>query len=84
MLLLGVAEMSNHLLLERPATSVTGPSNILCLAHKIEPNVLAVIAWYREVPINELGGQCAQQLVAQGHTDAVIAFLTAIVSGKRD
>lgn len=75
--------MSNKLVLNQPELSQIGPIAILSLAREIEPDALAAMAWYREVPIDELGGRPAQQLFAQGQAQAVIAFLMSIVRGER-
>lgn len=58
-------------------------STVLELARLIEPNMAAVITWYLHVPIRELGNLSARQLVEQGRTDAVIAFLREIWRGER-
>jgi hypothetical protein len=77
------AVMSSRLVLNQPTLSQIGPTAILSLAREIEPDALAAMAWYREVPIKELGNRPAQQLFAQGQAQAVIAFLTSIVRGER-
>ncbi|RUL78832.1 hypothetical protein [Dyella choica] len=58
-------------------------NTVLELARLVEPNMAAVITWYFHVPIAELGNLSARQLVEQGRTDAVVAFLKAICCGDR-
>jgi hypothetical protein len=57
---------------------------VLRVAAGIEPDPPAMMAWYRQTPIAELGYLTAEQLVALGRTDAVIAFLQSIRKGSRD
>lgn len=57
---------------------------LLQIAAAIEPNRARAINWYRQVPIAELGHLTAEQLVALGRTDAVIAFLRSVQDGARD
>lgn len=54
------------------------------LALSIENDTACIEAWYRSVPIRELGGLTAQQLVSQGNSTLVIGFLRSIRSGERD
>jgi hypothetical protein len=40
------------------------------------------IFWFRNTPIAEFAHQTAEQLVAAGKTEAVIAYLQSIASGS--
>jgi hypothetical protein len=57
---------------------------VLRIAAGIEPDPPTMMAWYRQTPIAELGHLTAEQLVALGRTDALIAFLQSIREGSRD
>jgi len=55
---------------------------VLRVAAEVEPDPVEVMEWYRTTPIRELGGLCAEQLVALGRVEMVIGFLRAI--GRED
>lgn len=57
---------------------------VLRLAAAIEPDAEAMMDWYVQTPIAELGHLTARKLVGLGRADAVIAFLQSIRSGVRD
>jgi hypothetical protein len=40
------------------------------------------IFWYRNAPIPEFGHRTAEQIVAEGKTDAIIRYLTSIAAGS--
>jgi hypothetical protein len=40
------------------------------------------IFWYRNTPIPEFGHRTAEQIVAEGKTDAIIRYLTSITAGS--
>ena len=40
------------------------------------------IFWFRNTPIPEFGHRMAETIVAEGKTDAVIAYLTSIAAGS--
>jgi hypothetical protein len=40
------------------------------------------IFWFRNTPIPEFGHRTAETIVAEGKTDAVIAYLTSIAAGS--
>jgi hypothetical protein len=54
---------------------------VLRVAAEIEPNPAVVMDWYRWTPIRELGNLSAEQLVALGRAEMVIAFLRSIRDG---
>ncbi len=56
---------------------------VLRVAAEIEPDRAAVMEWYRCTPIRELGDLSAEQLVALGRAEMVIAFLRSIRDGLR-
>ncbi|MHA6205636.1 hypothetical protein ACXU4B_14525 [Dyella soli] len=56
---------------------------VLRVAAEIEPRPAAVMEWYRATPIAELGQLTAEQLVALGRAEVVIAFLRSIRDGTR-
>jgi hypothetical protein len=56
---------------------------VLRAAARLEPDPGRAVAWYRDVPIAELGSRTANELVALGQGDAVTAFLGAIADGRR-
>ncbi|WP_109124516.1 hypothetical protein [Dyella sp. C11] len=68
----------------RRAPSLAATLAVLESARKIESSFYDSLAWYREVPIAELGGLTARELVAQGRAEHVIGFLRAIQRGDRD
>ncbi|HEX7816663.1 hypothetical protein [Dyella sp.] len=47
-------------------------------AARIEPDVINLLRWYVEDPIDSLGGRTAEQLVASGHGQLVVRFLRHI------
>lgn len=57
--------------------------DVLRTAARLEPDPGRAMAWYRDVPIAELGSRTANELVALGQSDAVTAFLRAIADGRR-
>lgn len=56
---------------------------VLRVAAEVEPCPKAVVRWYRHTPIRELGNLSAEQLVALGRAEMVIAFLRSIRDGMR-
>jgi hypothetical protein len=56
---------------------------VLRVAAEIEPDPVAMMAWYRRTPIRELGNLPAEALVALGRTEIVITFLRSIRDGRR-
>jgi hypothetical protein len=56
---------------------------VLRVAAEIESSPAAVMEWYRKTPIEELGQFTAEQLVALGRSEVVIAFLRSIRDGAR-
>lgn len=56
---------------------------VLRVAAEIEPRPTAVMEWYRRTPIRELGNLSAEQLVALGRAEMVIAFPSSIRDGTR-
>lgn len=64
--------------------SLSATLAVLELARKIEPGVVTAMHWYRNVPITELGDLSAQQLVARGRAESVVAFLKSILRGDRE
>jgi hypothetical protein len=59
-------------------------SVVLELAQMIEPRLAAAMTWYLHTPIKELGYLTARQLVDQGCSESVVAFLKSICRGERD
>lgn len=57
---------------------------VLRTAAQIEPDPHTTMDWYRRTPIAELGYLTAEQLVALGRTEALIAFLQSVLEGARD
>lgn len=57
---------------------------VLRVAAQIEPEPAAVLDWYHQVRIAELGHLTAEQLVSLGHAEAVVAFLCSARDGERD
>lgn len=57
---------------------------VLRSAVEVEPSPMAVMQWYRSTPIMELGGLCAEELVAMGRAEVVIGFLHSLRDGERD
>jgi hypothetical protein len=57
---------------------------VLRMAAMIEPDPPTMLAWYREIPIAELGSLTAEQLVMLGRAEAVVAFLQSVRDGARD
>ncbi|KLD66143.1 hypothetical protein [Dyella japonica] len=56
---------------------------VLRVAAEVESSPAAVMEWYRNTPIEELGQFTAEQLVASGRAEVVIAFLRTILDGAR-
>jgi hypothetical protein len=56
---------------------------VLRIAAEVESSPASVMEWYQKTPIAELGQFTAEQLVALGRADLVIAFLTSIRDGAR-
>lgn len=56
---------------------------VLRTAAEIERDSARLYAWYMDARIAELGDLTAQQLVALGRADAVIAFLGQVRDGAR-
>ena len=57
---------------------------VLRAAAELEPNPDLVVTWYRETPIAALGQLTAEQLVAIGRAELVVAFLRSIRSTRHD
>ena len=57
---------------------------VLRMAAMIEPDPPAMLAWYTETPIVELGCLTAEQLVMLGRAEAVVVFLQSVRDGARD
>jgi hypothetical protein len=57
---------------------------VLRVAAQIEADPAAVMSWYRHTRIAELGHLTAEQLVALGRAEAVVAFLCSVHGGERD
>ena len=57
---------------------------VLRAAAELEPNPALIVAWYRETPITAPGQLTAEQLVAMGRAELVVAFLRRIYSSARD
>jgi RNA recognition motif-containing protein len=51
-------------------------------AYEVTENRERTIFWFRNTPIAEFAHQTAEQLVATGKTEAVIAYLQSIASGS--
>lgn len=56
---------------------------VLRMAASLEPDPVEVMAWYRGVPIAVLDGLTAAELVRQGRSDAVLAFLRTAIEIDR-
>lgn len=56
---------------------------VLRIAAETESDPEAIMEWYRWTPIRELGNLSAEQLVALGRAELVIAFLRSIRDGMR-
>jgi hypothetical protein len=56
---------------------------VLREAAGLEPDPSAMMIWYRQTPIAELGYLTAEQLVALGRAEMVIAFLGSVRDGTR-
>jgi hypothetical protein len=56
---------------------------VLRVAAQIEADPIVVMRWYRHTHIAELGCLTAEQLVALGRAEVVIAFLRSVRDGQR-
>lgn len=56
---------------------------VLRAAAELEPNPALVTIWYQETPIAALGQLTAEQLVAMGRAQLVVAFLRGIHNSAR-
>jgi hypothetical protein len=54
----------------------------LSAAYEVTQDRDRAIFWFRNTPIPEFGHRTAETIVADGKTDAVIAYLTSIASGS--
>jgi hypothetical protein len=54
----------------------------LSAAYEVTQDRDRAIFWFRNMPIPEFGHRTAETIVADGKTDAVIAYLTSIASGS--
>jgi len=54
----------------------------LSAAYEITHDRDRAIFWFRNAPIPEFGHRTAEQLVAEGKTDAVVSYLTSIAAGS--
>jgi hypothetical protein len=79
----GFPRAAKRLFSSYSAPSLAATVAVLELARKIESSTFEAIAWYRNVPIAELGNLTAIKLVAQGDAESVVAFLKSIDRGDR-
>jgi hypothetical protein len=54
----------------------------LSAAYEVTQDRDRAIFWFRNIPIPEFGHRTAETIIAEGKTDAVIAYLTSIASGS--
>lgn len=66
------------------AAGVAMEALILDLAGLIDSDATQALDWYRSVPIAELGGRTAAELVTQGQGRQVLGFLVRVVSSRQD
>jgi len=66
-----------------PVPARTAALAVLEAAAELEPELAEAVAWYLLVPIAELDQLTAGELVAQGREAAVLAFLRAVIDGRR-
>ena len=66
-----------------PVPPRTAALAVLEAAAELEPALAEAVAWYLLVPIAELDQLTAGELVAQGREAAVLAFLRAVIDGRR-
>ncbi len=57
--------------------------SVIALAQRIESDSAAIDHWYDAVPIVELGGGTARELVDEGQGTRVLGFLAEIMHGRR-
>jgi transcriptional regulator with XRE-family HTH domain len=54
----------------------------LSAAYEITHDRNRSLFWFRNAPIPEFGHRTAEQLVAEGKADAIVAYLSSIASGS--
>jgi Protein of unknown function (DUF2384) len=54
----------------------------LSAAYEITHDRNRSLFWFRNTPIPEFGHRSAEQLIAEGKADAIIAYLSSIASGS--
>jgi hypothetical protein len=55
---------------------------VLSAAYEVTNDRDRSLFWFRNEPIREFGHRTAEQLVADGKTEAIIAYLTSIAAGS--
>jgi hypothetical protein len=55
---------------------------VLSAAYELTQDRDRSLFWFRNEPIPEFGHRTAEQLVADGKTDSIIAYLTSITGGS--
>jgi hypothetical protein len=55
---------------------------VLSAAMEVQPDRSRAIYWFRNLPIREFSHCTAEQIVARGQVDVVIAYLESIASGS--
>jgi hypothetical protein len=87
------AERPYQMFAALPASVVHGPGQynlsadilaVIKAAARVEPDIAAIMSWYRDTPIAELGEMTAESLVGSGHLGDVLAFLRDIEDGHRE
>ena len=56
-------------------------NDIIAAATNLSGDAGCALRWYRDEPIPAYGGRTAQDLVAEGHGHAVLAFLKGLENG---
>lgn len=79
-----LTEPSNASSVDAEYSDESSQASVLRAASQIEPDPMAVMEWFSNVAIMELGNLTAQGLVALGSGRAVLKFLDEVRDGCRD
>ncbi len=67
---------------ERLQRYLRDAAGVLAVAVEVSGDVDRAVYWYRTVPLIELGGKTAEQLVAAGHAEGVKDYIISLSSGS--
>jgi len=56
---------------------------VIAAAANLADDIDKAIFWFRNEPIGDYGHKTAAELVAEGHTDAVLSYLRDLENGAR-